>query len=84
MAEEKLIGKITHFFGNINVGIIELSDSLSVGDRIHIKGSMTDFEQNVDSMQMDHQDIQGAKSGDAIGIKVEQKVKVGNQVFKLS
>lgn len=84
MAEEKLIGKITHFFGNISVGIIELSDGLSVGDRIHIKGSATDFEQNVDSMQMDRQDIQGAKSGDAIGIKVEQKVKVGDQVFKLA
>jgi len=83
MAEEKLIGKITHYFGNISVGIIELTDELSVGDKVHIKGSSTDFEQTVDSMQIEHQNVDSAKSGDAIGIKVVQKVKENDQVYKV-
>lgn len=83
MAEEKLIGKISHYFGNINVGIIELTDNFSVGEKIHIKGSSTDFEQEVNSMQMDHKDINEAKAGEAIGIKVEQKVKEGDSVYKI-
>lgn len=83
MAEEKAIGKITHFFGNISVGIIELTDSLKVGDKIHIKGSTTDFEQVVDSMQVNHENIGEAKSGDAVGMKVADKVKVNDQVFKV-
>jgi translation elongation factor EF-1alpha len=83
VAEEKLIGKITHYFGNINVGIIELADTLKVGETMHIKGASTDFEQEIDSMQVEHQDILEAKSGDAVGIKVIQKVKEGDQVYKV-
>jgi putative protease len=83
MAEEKLIGKISHFFGNISVGIIELTDVLAAGEKIHIKGSSTDFEQTVDSMQIEHQNVDSAKSGDAIGIKVAQKVKENDQVYKV-
>ncbi|MBU2037353.1 translation elongation factor-like protein [Patescibacteria group bacterium] len=83
MAEEKLIGKISHYFGGINVGIIELTDTFSVGEKIHIKGSSTDFEQVVSSMQMDHKDIQEAKAGDAIGIKVDQKIREGDMVYKV-
>jgi len=82
MAEEKLIGKIIHYFGNINVGIIELSDELKAGETIHIKSSTTDFEQVVDSMQVEHQNIEIAKAGDQVGLKVIQKVKEGDQVFK--
>lgn len=83
MAEEKLIGKITHYFGNIEVGIIGLTDTFRVGEKIHIKGSSTDFEQVVSSMQINRQDISDAKSGDEIGVKVEQKVKVGDLVYKV-
>jgi putative protease len=82
MPEEKLIGKISHFFNNISVGIIELSDSLAVGDRIHIKGGSTDIEQSVDSMQIDRKDVSSADSGD-VGIKVNGKVKEGDEVFKI-
>ena len=83
MAEEKLIGKITHFYGNISVGVIELSDELKVGDKIHFKGSSTDFEQAVDSMQMEHQNIETAKAGEAVGLKVAEKIKEGDQVYKV-
>lgn len=83
MAEEKLIGKITHYFGNINVGIIGLIGDLAVGDKIHFKGSNTDFEQPVESMQIEHQDVKQAKSGEVIGLKVSQKVKESDEVYKL-
>ena len=79
--EEKLVGKITHYYNAIGVGIIELSSALKVGDSIHIKGKATDFEQMVDSMQIEHKEVQSAKKGDVIGIKTEQKVKEGDEVY---
>lgn len=83
MAEEKLIGKITHFFGKPSVGIIELSDVLKVGDTIHIKGHTSDFTQQVSSMQIEHADTNEAKAGDSPGIKVDQKVHEHDSVYKV-
>jgi len=60
-----------------------LSDGLKVGETIHVKSSTTDFEQVVDSMQVEHQNIEAAKAGDQVGLKVAQKVKEGDQVFKI-
>ncbi len=80
--KEQLIGEITHYFGKIDVGIIELKKKLKVGEKIHIKGSTTDFEQEVKSIQIDHQDVKKAKKGDAIGIKVENKVREGDEVYR--
>lgn len=84
MAEEKEIGKITHYFGKISVGIIELADSLKVGDKIHIKGNSTDFEQEIGSMQIEHEDVQEGKKGDSIGVKVDQFVKEGDLVYLMT
>jgi len=84
MAQEKLIGKISHFYGNLNVGIIELSGELKVGDKIRVKGASSDFEQFVDSMQIDHENVEVAMKGDAIGLKVADKVRVGDEVYKIS
>ncbi len=84
MAEEKLVGKIVHYFTNIGVGIIELAGELKVGDNIHIKGSSTDFEQNVDSMQIEHQNVESAKAGNSIGVKLTEKVKENDEVFKVT
>ena len=87
MAEEKkeeLIGKITHYFGKIEVGIVEITKgSLAVGDTIHIKGSSTDFEQPVDSMQIEHEQVDKVKKGDVIGLKVKDKVKEEDEVYKV-
>ncbi|MCM8822723.1 MAG: hypothetical protein NC831_07955 [Candidatus Omnitrophica bacterium] len=83
MAEEKEVGRITHYYGHISVGIVELSDVLRIGDTIHIKGHTTDFTQTVDSMQIEHKNIQEAKSGDVIGMKVSQKVHPGDKVYKV-
>ena len=79
--EEKLIGKIAHYFGKISVAIVELSRVLKVGDRVHIKGHSTDFEQDVSSIQIEHEDVKKAKKGDAVGIKVDEKVREGDEVY---
>lgn len=78
---EKPIGKITHYYTSIGVGIIELTDSLKVGDTIQIKGKNTDFEETVGSIQIEHQPVESAKKGEVVGIKVSQKVKEGDEVF---
>jgi len=83
MPEEKLVGKIIHYYANIGVGIVELSDGLKIGDKIHIKGHSTDFEQTIDSMQIEHQNIDSAKAGDLIGLKVVEKAREGDEVFKI-
>jgi translation elongation factor EF-Tu-like GTPase len=81
--EGELIGKITHFFGNIGVAVIELSDTLKVGDNIRIVGGETDFIQNVESMEIEHQKVKEAKKGDSVGLKISQKVREGYKVYKL-
>jgi putative protease len=80
---EQEIGKITHYYGHIGVSLVELTDSLKVGDTIHIKGHSEDFTQNVDSMQIEHASVNEAKSGDVVGLKVLQKVHPQDKVFKV-
>ena len=79
--EEKLIGKITHYFGKISVAIVELSGVLKAGDKIHVKGGSTDFEQDISSIQIEHENVEKAKKGDAIGLKVDEKVREGDEVY---
>ncbi|MBM3253861.1 MAG: hypothetical protein FJZ16_06395, partial [Candidatus Omnitrophica bacterium] len=62
--EEREIGAITHYYGHLSVGIVELKDALKVGDSIHIKGHSSDVTQIVDSMQIEHANVQEAKKGD--------------------
>jgi putative protease len=76
------IGQVTHFFSKINVAVIELTLPLSVGDRILIKGPMTDFDQTVDSMQIDRQQIQRAQGGQSVGLKLVQQAKEKDVVYK--
>ena len=80
---KKLVGKISHYFTKIGVGVIELSDELKVGDRISIEGATTNVQQSVRSMQIEHADVKSAGAGDAIGMKVEQRVREGDLVYKL-
>ncbi len=82
--EEKLIGKITHYFKKIGVAVLELSDEIRVGDTIHIKGHSTDFTQKVVSMQIEHKPIEVGKPGDNIAIKVDDVVKEHDLVFKVT
>ncbi|KKQ23387.1 MAG: hypothetical protein A3G45_03160 [Candidatus Staskawiczbacteria bacterium RIFCSPLOWO2_12_FULL_37_15] len=81
---EKLVGKVTHFFSNIDVAVINLSGSLKEGDEIRIMGGEnTDFNQTVDSMQVDHKEVKSAKKGDEVGLKVKEKVREGYNVYKI-
>lgn len=80
--EEKLIGRITHYFNNIGVGVIEITeDKLKDGETIHLKGATTDFEQTVSSMQIEHENVQVAQAGQSVGLKTEQPVREGDQVY---
>ena len=81
--EGKEIGRITHYYGHLNVGIIELSDALKTGDKIRIKGHTSDFTQDIDSMQIEHANVSEGKRGDMVGIKVSQKVHPHDKVYKV-
>jgi len=82
MAEEE-IGKITHYFSKISVAVIKMDAKLSVGDVIHIKGASSDFQQKIDSMQMNHEEIEEAKKGEEIAIKVNEHVREHDIVYKV-
>ena len=81
--EKKKIGKIAHYYGKIGVAVIDLDDTLSVGDSIEISGPMTNVTQTVDSMQIEHKNVQQAKKGMSIGLKVNDKVKENDVVYKI-
>lgn len=76
------VGRITHFFTKISVAVIELSAPLTVGDTMLVKGPTTDFEQVIKSMQIEHENIQKAEAGQSIGLKVEQRVREQDIVYK--
>ena len=81
--EKKLVGKMSHYFAKIGVGVVELSDELKVGDRISIEGATTNIQQTVDSMQIEHQNVQSAGSGQSIGLKIVERTREGDLVYKL-
>lgn len=81
MGEE--IGEVTHYFTSIGVGVIELTGNLKTGDKISIKGHTTDIEMEVGSMEVDGKKIDKAGSGDSIGLKVGERIRPGDKIFKL-
>ena len=83
MPEEE-VGKVSDFFAHPVVAGIELTAALKVGDQIHIKGHTTDMELSVGSMQINNVDVNEAKAGDAIGIKVSERVRRGDTVYKVT
>ena len=84
MNEENVIevGHITHFFSKISVAVVELTAPLAVGERILIKGPSTDFEQIVDSMQIEHKNIPRAEAGQAIGLKMAEHARERDMIYK--
>lgn len=78
------IGKVTDFFAKPVVAGIELSGTLKIGDKIHIKGSTTDMELTVESMQIERVNITEGKPGDLVGIKVLDRVRRGDKVYKVT
>ena len=81
---EEVIGKVTDFFARPIVAGIELTATVKLGDNIHIKGHTTDMELSVDSMQINNVDVKQAKAGDSVGIKVSERVRRGDIVYKVT
>jgi hypothetical protein len=84
LSEENIVevGRITHFFSKIDVAVVELTASLVVGDNILVKGPSTDFEQTVESMQIEHKNIPKAEAGQSIGLKLTQRARERDAVYK--
>jgi selenocysteine-specific translation elongation factor len=81
---EEVIGKVSDFFAHPVVAGIELSGPLKVGDKIHIKGHTTDMELTVGSMQINNVSVEEAKAGDSVGIKVSDRVRRGDIIYKVT
>lgn len=81
---EELVGKVTDYFAKIGVIAVELSGTLKAGDRIHVKGHTTDFEQTVDSVQIEHQNVPEAGPGSSVGIKVKEHCRHNDQVYRVT
>ena len=78
---EHLVGAVSHYYGNLGVAGIDLSSDLRVGDTIHIVGHTSDFKQTVDSIQIENQSVESAGAGDPIGVKVNERARVHDQVL---
>jgi len=81
---EEVIGNVSDFFAHPVVAGIELTGTLKVGDTIHIKGHTSDMEFTVNSMQIDNANVNEAKAGDSVGIKVSERVRRGDIVYKVT
>jgi len=82
--EEKKIGFVSNYFSNISVAAVEITDgTVSVGDTLHFLGHTTDVESRVSSMQIEHKSVTEAKKGDSVGIKVAEKVREKDKVYKM-
>jgi translation elongation factor EF-1alpha len=81
---EQIIGNVSDFFAQPVVAAIELTAALKVGDKIHFKGHTTDLEIVVGSMQINNANVQQAKAGDSIGVKIDERVRKGDSVYKVT
>ncbi|MCS7093660.1 MAG: translation elongation factor-like protein [Candidatus Aenigmarchaeota archaeon] len=81
--EKIYVGEISHYYPKISVAVLKLENSLRKGDKISIEGYTTNFSQVVESMQIEHKNVEEAKKGDSIGLKVVDRVRVGDKVYKI-
>lgn len=79
----KRIGEVSHYFGRIGVAVLKIKEDLKLGDRICFLGHSTDFEQIVTSLEIDHKKVESVKPGDDFAIKVLDKVRQGDDVYKV-
>jgi putative protease len=80
---DKKIGEVTHFFDKISVGIVKLDEELKIGDKVRFQGATTNFDQDITEMQLDHENIEKANKGQEIGIRTNDKVRIGDDVYLL-
>ena len=84
MIAEQRVGMVTHYYSHLTVAVVKLDQgAVQVGDSIHIKGHTTDFQQRVESMQIEHQPIQRADVGQEFGLKVSEHVRENDVVYRV-
>jgi putative protease len=81
---ETRVGKVTHYFDRISVAVLELTETIRVGDTLHFLGHSVDFTQTVNSLQIEHQNVSEAKPGQDVALKVDEKVHPNDSVFKVT
>jgi hypothetical protein len=81
---EKRVARVTHYFSRLNVAVLALTDTLSLGDRVHICGHSTDFEQTVDSMQIEHKPVLKVGPGDDVALKIAERAHEGDIVYRIT
>lgn len=79
--KQKPIGEVLHYYDHLGVAIVKFKKAVKVGEKIHFMGAHTDFIQTIGSIQYEHKSIKSAKKGQEVGIKVDQKVHEGNEVY---
>ena len=82
--DEEFVGTVSHYFAQPQVGAVKLEAELRVGDLLHIRGRTTEFEQTVNSMQIEHEPVETADPGSEVGIEVLERVREGDQIFKVT
>ena len=83
MSKGEHIGEITHYFAKIDVAVLRLTQPVSVGTQVHFVGANTDFTQEIDSMQIDHAAVEEVRPGDDVAVKVDQRVRAGDLVYRV-
>ena len=81
---EELIGTISHYFPKLQVGVVKLTAGLKIGDTLRFSGHGADFQQTVTSMQLDHVPVETTSPGTEVAIKVEQRVREGTEVYRIT
>ncbi len=84
MTTGERIGEVIHFYSKIDVAVLRLSNHLKIGDMLHFLGSHTDFQQEVTSMQIEHEPVAEGKAGEEIAIKVIERARKGDAIFLIT
>ena len=82
MVKQKIIGEVTHYYGDLKVAVVKFTKTVEAGQTVHFKGATTDFEQALDSMQFDQKEVKEAQKGKEVGVKVKDKVRAGDEVYE--
>jgi len=83
MAEE-LIGTVTHYFPKPQVGVLKLQMDLELGDTLHLRGATTDFEQRIESMQVEHAAVETAAAGTEVAVRLNERVRAGDEAYRVT
>ena len=83
MEERKPIGEVIHYYAKLKVAVIKFNRKFETGGKVHFKGATTDFEQKLDSIQLDHKEVDAAGKGKEVGVKVKDRVRVGDEIYEV-